>query len=570
MGGFMRQSTLLSAALVGLLALTCAACGEAEVVTSKLKDVAGSPADVVGDVAELDGAAADAGPDSTSVDDVGPQDAGQADSSPIDVGAEDAGFDAGSPDAAAIDAAEPDAGPPAEPPLCNPCSDSSQCEWAGGLDSLCVDLGAKGAFCGSTCLSDDMCPPQYSCEAVSSIEGKSGKQCQPKGSDGAVGECGCSPAAVAKSMSTVCYNEVFEGGQLVGKCTGKRSCSAAGLSACDAGVPAPETCDGLDNDCDGGVDEGLCDDKQPCTLDTCKGKACENTPHSGPCDDGDPCTEAANCSSGTCHGKPKSCDDGDTCTADFCTAGIGCKSTPIPGCSKCKSNKDCDDGKGCTDDFCNTVSGACFTKPKICDDGDSCTTDSCSDVTGECDSVMGKDCQGIMKLPFAASFACGSKSNAIWTLDPPAVGGPGWAIDNTPAVPKAPTGSCALNFNNGVNFACPAGAKGVSGNAVSPWIDGTGLPTKANMRFVFTRAGLWEKNNDDELHVQYTLDDKTWTTLYDVTPLGNINSWATTTLSMNQIKGKLFRFRFRFFSVDCDDNSGTGPFIDKVSLTDIA
>ena len=53
-----------------------------------------------------------------------------------------------------------------------------------------------------------------------------------------------------------------------------------GLTDCDASVPAEESCNGLDDDCDEETDEpplvegeygNLCNDDNACTEDKCKG-----------------------------------------------------------------------------------------------------------------------------------------------------------------------------------------------------------------------------------------------------------------------------------------------------------
>src|SRR5262249_21394711 len=60
---------------------------------------------------------------------------------------------------------------------------------------------------------------------------------------------------------------------------------------------AAEICNGLDDNCDGVVDEGgnsLCADSDPCTQDICGGAAlCQHpaSPNGTACDDGNVCTQ---------------------------------------------------------------------------------------------------------------------------------------------------------------------------------------------------------------------------------------------------------------------------------------
>lgn len=124
----------------------------------------------------------------------------------------------------------------------------------------------------------------------------------------------------------------------VGAClrSGMIVCSSPGVAVCSAipGTPVAETCDGIDNDCNGVVDNGAtatCNDSNPCTTDVCSSGACSST--------GLPPGSAGACSAGTvCSGPPTNacravCGDGmviapaETCDDSNTTAGDGCNST---------------------------------------------------------------------------------------------------------------------------------------------------------------------------------------------------------------------------------------------------
>jgi len=77
--------------------------------------------------------------------------------------------------------------------------------------------------------------------------------------------------------------------------------------AADAGpceVAGAESCNGLDDDCDGQVDEGSCDDGNVCTVDACQGGACGHAWADGDCDDGQACTWGESCAKGICQLAP--------------------------------------------------------------------------------------------------------------------------------------------------------------------------------------------------------------------------------------------------------------------------
>ncbi len=133
--------------------------------------------------------------------------------------------------------------------LCRPCTSDAQCQ-AGPLGSTadrCVrGEGRAGSFCGVDCSEGGFCPTGYACREVVALEdGATVGQCVPR-----EGECECSKRAITEGAWTACGE---------GACVGRRECTEAGLSACDAPPYAEEACDGRDNDCDEEVDEGFVD-----------------------------------------------------------------------------------------------------------------------------------------------------------------------------------------------------------------------------------------------------------------------------------------------------------------------
>ncbi len=292
--------------------------------------------------------------------------------------------------------------------VCDPCASSKDCASLGLQNAACVDEGALGHFCGAACLADTDCPGTYTCATVATVEGGTSKQCVKQAS-GKVpyGTCDCSASAAAKKLSTACYAEAKDAaGSIVGQCPGTRSCGDAGLSACSASAAASETCDGVDNDCNGQTDEGSCNDVNPCTKDVCHGAGgCEHLVLDGDaCDaDASACTEGDACKSGACvPGEAKNCDDKNPCTIDTCEPAKGCVQTPDDGAP-------CDaDGSACTaGDVCKV--GKCQKGQLIsCDDGNPCTDDSCDPSSGKCVAVAGTD-----SIPCNDGTKCTSKDVCI-------------------------------------------------------------------------------------------------------------------------------------------------------------
>ncbi len=135
---------------------------------------------------------------------------------------------------------------------------------------------------------------------------------------------------------------------------------------------ALEDCDGIDNNCDGNIDENAIEDSGlgPC-YECVNGQIITNS--GNVCDDGNDCTTGDVCNQGACVGTAIICDDGNSCTTDSCNPSGGCIFTP--------NTNACDDGSICTtNDVCSQ--GACVGIPISCDDNVTCTEDSCHPVQG--------------------------------------------------------------------------------------------------------------------------------------------------------------------------------------------
>ena len=150
--------------------------------------------------------------------------------------------------------------PPAQPDLlyvcippatsvCRPCLVNGDC-LVHDLDygERCVNFGAAGAFCSLTCGGEEGCADGFECKSLATVHGEDIAACVPLNG----GECSCRVEYVNAGAWTECYEA-----NSAGICWGQRLCTGAGLSSCDAAIPAPEDCNGEDDNCDGQVDEEI-------------------------------------------------------------------------------------------------------------------------------------------------------------------------------------------------------------------------------------------------------------------------------------------------------------------------
>ena len=165
------------------------------------------------------------------------------------------------------------------PLICMPCRVDADCESVQSADFAACVGDNTGRFCAGQCTDDGDCPGGYVCGDTFSAAGSATRQCLPRD-----GICECSARAIEESATTEC---IFE--NEIGRCVGVISCTGAGLLPCTVSEPEVETCNSVDDDCDGTTDDvvpaaclvknafGSCPGTTNCQggVETCQGPQAE-------------------------------------------------------------------------------------------------------------------------------------------------------------------------------------------------------------------------------------------------------------------------------------------------------
>ncbi len=337
----------------------------------------------------------------------------------------------------------------------------------------------------------------------------------------------------------------------VGKCAGKKFSDCDDKNPCTVDTcVADKGCTNVELD-DGvvcGADDNACTEDAKCVSSKCQAPALVKD--GSACEDGNPCTLAGACKTGKCTpGAAKAeftvCDDGSQCIKNGrCDASAVCYGVAV-----------CNDNKPCTLDKCKA--GACTYVPIVaggaCDDGDICTETSTCDKDGKC---SGKD-ECTWKTLYNEPFDCGSAPFNLYG----AKNGVGWAVDGTPSTPGYKSKDCSFNTNNGTTYGTESFK--LDARHKTEWkLPQRGRIVARYWSYYGTKDAA-EAQQDRRTVNPYINGSGKWLIL--LTDALDLNKWYEREIDLTHLPNRRVRMRFVHQS-DGDANTGAGWFVDDYKI----
>ena len=332
--------------------------------------------------------------------------------------------------------------------VCSPVTNMSD---GTGCDNTTICDGretCQGGMCKTVAGTPLSCSPTI-CQTNASCDAKNGCQFTNK-LDGTDCSTTCTGGKMASCKTGVC-----------GTCTAPATGGTTGTGGGSGGSGGITGSGGGGGKAGGCTAASDCDDKNPCTTDSCSSGACKNTVSLGaPCNDGNACTTTDTCdATGKCMGSgaPTCPQPTGQCQVAGCAPATGCTIQTAPAGTACNDNNMC------------TLTDTCDTTGKCMGSG----APTCPQPTGQCQVAGCAPATGCTIETAPAGTSCNDSNMCTLTDKCDATGkcmGSGAPTCEPSTVCKTvtcdPTTGCKSTNNNNVDCSttCPSGMNGTCSN----------------------------------------------------------------------------------------------------------